>query len=320
MNERLRRWAWPLVKALLAVAIVGAVGWQFWGDLHREQLQQLSLQVPWLVLSALLYLAGLGFAAWYWYRLLVVFGERPALPAALRAYYLSQLGKYLPGKAWALMMRGTLICGPDVKLGVALIATFYEVLTMMAAGALLAAVLLALDPPALLSATVDPHWLGLFLAAVCGIPLLPAVFNRLVARLAKRFQRVESFRLPHLRALTLMEGLATTGVGWCLFGVSLWAMVHALLPDAPPLTWVVGGRYIAIQALAWVAGFVAVFVPGGFGVREWVLKELLGPELAGQGAAKVIVIVLLVRLTGMAAELVVAAVIWWLPGPRRTSA
>ena len=41
----------------------------------------------------------------------------------------------MPGKAWALMMRGTLVCGPDVKLGVALIATFYEVLTMMASGA-----------------------------------------------------------------------------------------------------------------------------------------------------------------------------------------
>jgi len=86
MNERMRRWIWPLVKALLALAIVGAVGWQFWGDLHHAQLQQLSLQMPWVVLSALLYLAGLGCAAWYWYRLLVVFGERPALGAALRAY------------------------------------------------------------------------------------------------------------------------------------------------------------------------------------------------------------------------------------------
>jgi glycosyltransferase 2 family protein len=285
MNARWRRWSWPVAKAFLAVAIVVAVGWQFWHDLQREQLQIVTPNVGWLALSAGLYLLGMGFSACFWYRLLRVFGERPTWPVAVRAYYLSQLGKYLPGKAWALMMRGTLVRGPDVKLGVALIATFYEVLTMMASGALLAAVLFAVAPPALVSDTVDPHWLGLCLAAVCGVPLLPAVFNRLVGRLAQRFQKVESFRLPRLG----------------------------------PLTWEVATRYTSIQALAWVAGFLAVVVPGGFGVREWLLNEFLGPELAGHGGG-VVVIVLLFRLVGMAAELILAAGLWWLPGPRRTAA
>jgi uncharacterized membrane protein YbhN (UPF0104 family) len=318
MKAWLRRWGWPLAKGLLAVAIVAAVGWQFWWDLHDEKLENLTVQGQWLVLSALLYLSGLAFCAWYWYRLLVVFGEKPARVMAFRAYYLSQLGKYLPGKAWALMMRGTLICGPDVKLGVALIATFYEVLTMMASGALLAAVLFALHPCALVSATIDPRWLGLFLAAVCGVPLLPAVFNRLVGRLAKRFHKIESFRLPRLQAWTLLEGLGTTAMSWCLFGVSLWAMVHAVVPDAPPLNWNVWARYTSIQALAYVAGFVAS-VPGGVGVREWVLDQFLGPELSGHPAAQTVVIVLLLRLAWTAAELVAAAVLWWLPGPRRAS-
>jgi uncharacterized membrane protein YbhN (UPF0104 family) len=320
MNAWWRRWGWPCAKALLALAIVVAVGWRFWRDVHNEQLQHLTVDVPWLVLSAVLYLAGLAFCGWYWYRLLRVFGERPALGPALRAYYLSQLGKYLPGKAWALMMRGTLVCGPDVKLGVALIATFYEVLTMMASGALLAAVLFVVHPPVLVSASVDPHWLGLLLAVVCGVPLLPAVFNRLVARLAQRFQKVESFRLPRLRVLTLLEGLATTAVAWCFLGTSLWAMVHALLPEVSPLTWEVWARCAGIQALAYVAGFVVVVTPGGVGVREWVLNQFLAPELAGQGSAAVVVIVLLLRLSWTAAELVLAAVLWWLPGPRRVSA
>src|SRR5439155_12172327 len=123
-----------------------------------------------------------------------------------------QLEKYLPGKAWALMIRGTLIQGPDCKLGAALIATFYEVLTMMASGALLAAVLFALDPPALLGEADawNPAVLGLVLVVVCGVPLLPSVFNRIVGRLARRFQKVESFRLPRLGPATLLEGLATT--------------------------------------------------------------------------------------------------------------
>src|SRR5207302_7053119 len=114
------------------------------------------------------------------------------------------LGKYLPGKAWALVMRGSLVRGPEVRLGVAIITSFYEVLTTMASGALLAAVLFAVQPPAATELTMHPVFLGALLVALLGVPLLPWVFNRLVERLARRFQDVESFRLPRLRAGTLV--------------------------------------------------------------------------------------------------------------------
>jgi hypothetical protein len=316
MKPWIRRWAWPVSKVLLCVAILTAIGWQFWRDLHHEGLQALTLQPGWLVASAFLYLAGMGFSAWYWYRLLWIFGEKPALLPALRAYYLSQLGKYLPGKAWALMMRGALIAGPHTRLGVAVIATFYEVLTMMASGALLAAVLLVINPPVLVSETVHPAWLGLLLLVVCGVPLLPGVFNRLVGRLAQRFQKVESFRLPRLRSMTLMLGLTMTSGVWVFNGLSLWAMVQAVLPEPPALSFEVWSRFAAILALAYVGGFVAVAVPGGLGVREWVLDRFLAPELsAGRGSLEsaTVVIVILLRLTWTAAELLLAAALWWLP-------
>jgi uncharacterized membrane protein YbhN (UPF0104 family) len=317
MKPWIRR-LWPLGKALLAVLILTAIGWQFWRDLHHEQLQSLTVDAGWLILSALLYLAGMAFSAWYWYRLLKIFGEQPRRLPTFRAYYLSQLGKYLPGKAWALMMRGALIAGPRTRLGVAVIATFYEVLTMMTSGAILAAVLLICWPPAALGEAVHPAWLGLALLVVCGVPLLPAVFNRLVARLARRFQRVESFRLPQLRALTLLEGLAITSGVWICNGLSLWAMVQGIMPEAPALTWEVWARFTGILALAYVGGFVIVVVPGGLGVREWVLDRFLAPELAvvGTAAAPVtVVIVIMLRLVWTAAEVALAAVIWWLPGP-----
>src|SRR5262249_55412935 len=158
----------------------------------------------------------------------------------------------------------------------------------------------------------------------CGVPLLPGVFNWIVGRLARRFENVESFRLPRLRAGTLLEGLATTSGVWVFFGFSLWAMVQAILPEPPPLTLDVWARYTAILALAYVGGFVAVFVPGGMGVREWVLDRFLAPELARFAATAAVpatvVIVLVLRLAWTAGELVLGAVLWWLPGPRRVSA
>src|SRR5581483_8489845 len=60
MGERLRRW-WPVLKALLGVAILLAIGRQFWRDLrnHPEVLQR-PMHLGWLLLSGALYLLGLG--------------------------------------------------------------------------------------------------------------------------------------------------------------------------------------------------------------------------------------------------------------------
>src|SRR5262245_57290218 len=151
MKRWLRRWGWTVGKAVLALAILVGVGQQFYHHLKRLDPATLPLRPGWLALAAGLYLLGLGGSAWFWVRLLRTFGERPAGLAAVRAYYISHLGKYAPGKAWALLLRGELIRGPDVRFGVAILSAFYEVLTTMAAGALLAAVLFAASPPAALA-------------------------------------------------------------------------------------------------------------------------------------------------------------------------
>jgi hypothetical protein len=330
MKAWLWRWGWPLAKALLAVAILVFVGREFAVNLDHLNKATLTVRPEWLVLSAALYLAGLAGSAWYWYHLLRVFGEGPWLLPTFRAYYLGHLGKYVPGKAWALLLRGQLVRIPeaDVRLGVAIISAFFEVLTTMASGALLAVVLFTLQAltasdhrlrsiPLGGGLEVHPVLLGAALVAVLGVPLLPAVFNRLVARLARRFQKVESFQLPRLRTKTLALGLLVTGLGWCLLGVSVWAMVRAVVPEPPPLTPDVWARYTAAIGLGYVAGFLALMMPSGIGVRELVLELFLAPTLAveetiGRGLATLVA--LLLRLTWTVAELALAAVLFWWKG------
>ena len=320
MKRWLQRWGWTVGKALLALAILAGIGRQFYHNLTQLDLTELTLRPGWLVLSAGLYLLALGGSAWFWYRLLRTFGERPEAAATVRAYYLGHLGKYVPGKAWALLLRGNLVRGPGVRLGVAILSAFYEVLTTMASGALLAAVLFAVQPPAAAERGFHPVVIGVLLLAMLGVPLLPGVFNRLVGRLAARFQQVESFRLPRLSGGTLALGLAVTGCGWLALGASLWAMVQAVVPDPYPLTPETWARSTAMVGLSYVAGFLAFMLPSGVGVREGVLEGFLAPELVcrvAHGPAVATVTVLLLRLLWTTAELVMAAVVYWLPGPRQ---
>jgi uncharacterized membrane protein YbhN (UPF0104 family) len=312
MKERLKR-GWPVIKWVLAVVLLVGIGWQLAGDLSRLNPQSLTLYPEWLLAAAGFYLAGLGCSGIFWYRLLRTFGERPDLFRALCAYYISHLGKYIPGKALALVIRGTLIQSPRVKLGVAIIAAFYEVLTTMASGALLAALLFTAYPPTIPGLDWNPVLLGLLLSPVC-IPLLPGVFNRLVRGLATRFQKVHSFRLPALRLTTLLEGLLLTGLGWTLLGLSLWALQQALLKNPPTWSGEHWARCTGMVSLAYVAGFLALVVPSGVGVREFVLLKLLPGEIPLQtvGAPEPIAaaLVLMLRVLWTATELVTAGVLF----------
>jgi glycosyltransferase 2 family protein len=312
MKAWIRRWYWPIGKLLLALGILLAVGRRFYLDLQNLDSKNLTLLPGWLVLSGVLYVLALGFSAGFWYRLLHVFGEKPSRAAVIRAYYIGHLGKYVPGKAWALLLRSALIRPAGVRLGVGAITAFYEVLTTMAAGALLAACIFLFQPPPVSGLAWNPVFTGLLLLCLLGIPLLPGVFNRLVKRLAARFQTVESFCLSPLRHATLAGGLLATGCGWIVMGLSFWAVLQAVLLEPPAFTAPHCANLVACLGLAYVAGFLAIVVPGGVGVREFVLLELLGQ---GSNEPLYAAAILVLRLVWTATELIVAAIVYWIPVP-----
>jgi uncharacterized membrane protein YbhN (UPF0104 family) len=342
MRAWLRK-SWPLLKVLLALAILVAIGRQFERDLRRPELWQRHLHLSWLLLSAILYLLGLGFSAVYWYRLLVAQGQRPRFLRTVRAHYIGQMGKYLPGKAWALFLRSNMIRGPATQVGVAVLTSFYEVFITMSSGALLAALLFGLQAARFTpsvdghifgriwqifqggkaeAAPVDPHaqcLLALMVLAVIGIPSLPPIFHRLVQRLTLPFRSTDSGAVPTPGAACMFQGLALTPGCWLLMGASLWAALQAA-GVAPAWGWENWMRYTAFIALAYVSGFLMVFLPSGLGAREALLVLMLVPDISqrlhlGAEDARPLATLtaILLRLVWTAAEVVTVAALYWLP-------
>src|SRR5262245_59110969 len=317
MESDWKRWAWPAAKALFAAATLLGVGWQFYRDLTKTDdadvplLHDIHWQPGWLALSALLYLAFLGSSCWYWRRLLLHFGPAPPAFVTARAYFVSQLGKYIPGKAWALIMRGTLVCGPNLRLGLAIQTTFYEVLTTMAAGAMLGVVAFIFQPALRIDLYVPPILVGILFLGVCALPLLPGVFNRIAGRLAHKLQVDDAGPLPRIDLVTLLQGVGITACGWCLLGVSTWAGLAAVSPAPPPLDVWMWLRCLGAISLAYVGGFLIPFLPGGVGAREFFLARLFGGSAAE--AALFTVAVLLMRLAWTVAEVTVAGLFYLAP-------
>src|SRR5207247_2269022 len=104
--------------------------------------------------------------------------------------------------------------------------------------------------------------------------------------------------LEPLAPSAVLSGTVLTVLSWGTYGAALWMLARGLVPDAPiplPLATAIGAF-----ALGYILGLLALFAPGGVGVRELVLVGLLAPFL-GSGGAVVVSVASRVLLTLMEA-------------------
>src|SRR6187200_2877053 len=103
----MRRFAWYLWKYVLPLVVALAIGYYFYDKLRRPELWRGNFQfrVEWLIPAALLYLCAHSVWARYSVTLLRNQGAKVTVSTGLRAYFISQFGKYVPGKIWVIILR-----------------------------------------------------------------------------------------------------------------------------------------------------------------------------------------------------------------------
>ncbi len=304
-----KRW---LVRAA-KIAVLGLLGWGMHATLSRaiadlakpEFEQHLWHMHPgWLAASGAFYLAGTLPTAFFSYRLLIALGQPVTLFAVLRAFYVSQIGKYVPGKAMVIVLRASLLGGASIEKTVVTASVFIDTLTTMACGCLLATAALACTAPR----KIDVILVGAGMLLVTGIPAMPVVFARLVSLLGiGRIHPGAAERLRGVSGRELAWGWLMIAAGWLLQGLSLWAVLRAVgATEKGPLdNWPL---HTAAAALAVVAGFLTM-IPAGFVGREFVLTELMAPEY---GPAMAALSALVLRLVWLVAEVLVSCILYFL--------
>ncbi len=299
------------VETALAIAIVVGVVLYFAKVL--EQMPPVLFAVRWelLVPAGLMYLLAHFCWATFWVRLLHFEGVCVPWWIGIRTYYISQFGKYIPGKVAVVAMRmGILRRFGGHPIPVAVTAV-YETLTSMSAGALLAVVFLpalGVLPPQIAGSTTA-------LFAVVALPIGLGLLNKFAARIAKKRRGPDARPLPAPSILLLAQGLLHGACGYCLLALSLGLTIRGLLPNPPEWNVEAYSVELAAVALSYVAGFVIVVAPGGLGAREFVLVAALTPPftvlLDAQAAPGMAVVVALVtRLTWTIAEIVLGLILY----------
>lgn len=262
LKKRLLKIAMALVVLLGCVYLV----WRERGDLATA-VDELS--VGRFLLSGVFALVGTGLIGQIWIALLKGMDVRPKQLDANSVFFVSQLGKYLPGSVWPVVaqMQFGLRWGAPRRLMLGANVIFMGI--VVASGIAVGAVML----PWSSSDGLTKYWWLLILLVplvACLHPrVVPGVLDWLFARLGREPLGVK------LTARGLFAAVAWAVLAWVALGVHLAIMMQSYgAVGLLPLAAATGG-----MGLAWAAGIAFIPAPAGAGVREVILGVTLAPFL-----------------------------------------
>jgi glycosyltransferase 2 family protein len=284
-DRRIRAIQWLLGAAIVGFAVRSLV--RNWDELRAQPLDW-SVQPGWLILSALVVWLMYGFLIAAWRIMLAGWGRELDFWSAARIWTVSSLGKYLPGKVWAVAGMAAMAQRAGVGVGPATgSAVILQVLAIGTGAAVAALTGWSSLRTAYPGAEVGLAALVLITVVALAVLLRPDSVRRIV-RIAVPEATVSL--TPPVGAVAF--GLAANTIAWLGYGMALWLLAQGLLPKAGlglmPA--------IAVFTASYLAGFLALFAPGGIGVREGVFILMLqGP--IGIGAATALALASRILLT-----------------------
>jgi len=276
------------------MVVLAAVVWLVWRSADEIASYHFDVRWPLMGLGFLAMCAAYGVMLLVWLRLSRTLGLTAPAALAARAWLVSQLGKYVPGKVTLLLVRLDIYRGHSGRK--VSVATLVEYIVSLAASCvliLLAVALASQDLPAYVRWGAAAGGVAAFLV------LWPPLLRRWANRILCLLQREPLSQFPAYGALLRYVG-AYLIVG-LLYGLSLYAVLASLAPVQTGNFLILTGIYEA----AGLVGIAAVFAPGGIGVREGVLMLVL-PLFVARPAA--IVGVLIMRMIHTLAELCLAGI------------
>jgi len=268
-----------IVRIVVAVAVVVALVWgvaRNWTEISQD-LQRVSIGA--LLLSFVPAALGTWLTMVGWRVILADLGSPLHLAPAGGVFFVGQLGKYLPGSVWTVLVQADMASHlhvPRRRTGVTGLVTIgLSVLTGLLVG-------LPALPLLLQRSAGSSGWL-LLAVPLFVVLVWPALLNRLIAWGLRVLRREPLEETLSTRAILTTVGLYA--LAWVLFGVHILVLALA----------VGGGTGVTLAsltgyALAGSLGMLTVILPAGLGARDGILAIVLAsamPLSAGTAVALV---------------------------------
>jgi glycosyltransferase 2 family protein len=274
-----QRRLWRVLQFVAGALLVGlavrsiAINWH---DLRSQPIDW-QLSAGWIAASVLVVFTAYAVLIEAWRRVVLSMGERLAFGTAARIWFLASLGKYVPGKVWAVAGAAVLAQRAGVDPSVAVAGALVLQALALASGAA-AVALTAREAFQAVGPGVVPLAIVVIVVSIAGIAALASqpVLDRINQLLPSSLPRLRAIR-PGILALAFGANF----LAWSAYGVALLFLARGLLPGVSLSL----AQAIGVFTCSYLVGFIALFAPGGLGPRESVFLLMLAGEIGLKPAA-----------------------------------
>ncbi|WP_066258547.1 lysylphosphatidylglycerol synthase transmembrane domain-containing protein [Hydrogenophaga flava] len=293
-----RYWLLRGLALALLLASCGYFGYHLWDNLHQlPPIEWGWSAVGVIALAVLGCLTSVPLIALMWQLLLRDQGVKLPYRQALQIIAVSQMGKYLPGNVGHFAGRVLLGSQAGIPAGKTIATMAMETFWVLGISGIFAVAALLFVVNDLHEGLVDTSHPG-YLAAVA-VTMLVAPFlavrvvNRLLPGLSRKLGRGQLLAEPRL--LTAMSVAGLIAFSFVVLGAVV-ELLAAELFQHPEIDLL---EMVLLFAVSWTAGFLVPGSPGGIGVREAVMIQLMGPAI---GLETALGVALVMRLCSMGAD------------------
>jgi uncharacterized membrane protein YbhN (UPF0104 family) len=299
----------PIIK----IGLLGLVFFYIFRYLYSNwgQLSSLNIRLNYgyVLLSFIIMKLAWMSTAWSWGKTLEAFGYKIPYSDVYVIYFRSMVAKYLPGKVWQIAGSTYVAAQKGVPEG----ATIASVVIGQAYSVLSG---VALVVAAVAFGLIDKTG-GLPFLRWTSVPMLiiliilvfkPDLSVRLMNLVLPLFKRKKVEATVSISTSLWLFLLYL--IPWLIFGLSFWFLANALTPislsEYIPLT--------AILVSGTVVGFLALFAPGGIGVKEATMAAMAG-SMTSLPISFALALGLAYRIVTSAAELLAFGLTWIISKP-----
>lgn len=274
-----QRKVWRLLQFAAGALLVGLAARSLltnWQDVRAQPIEW-QFSPLWIAGSVLLVFASYAVLIEAWRRVVLSMGQRLAFLPAARIWFLSSLGKYIPGKVWTVA-------------GAALLAQRAGVDPAVAVGGAIVLQALALASGAAVVVSTAPDTFQA--VGPWAVPIAVAVIAMSIGGVAlvssqpflDRVGRLLPSSWPRLRAIPasiLALAFVANALAWTGYGIALLLLARGLLPGIVLSL----PQAVGVFTCSYLVGFIALFAPGGLGPRESAFILILAGDIGLKPAA-----------------------------------
>ena len=206
-----------------------------------------------------------------WKYLLGTLGSDLKISKAMRIWFISNLGRYIPGKVWQISGLIVLSNKEGISKKVSSVSVIYSQIVANLIGLSLGIFLFVKDEERI------THIL-MFIGVLIALAILPFAINRLAIRVLSILKKPkETFEVTYGKFIIYVFMQL---VNWIVMGAAFVLFINIfteLSISQHPVA-------LFILPISWTLGLLAIFAPGGIGVREGImtvyLSMFISPGLA----------------------------------------